>query len=289
VFHAPAPGHAARPVVARVQGPGVERITLDRPGATVDQLLALLESEGRRAILVHTLQRSLVESLGTASLAPTLAGGRARVRPVQVEARARATAEVSVPAAAPEGLLFGLHTPPDPAVAPTEHAVAPFTPPRSHRNRTWSEGARRLAARGLGARRSDDHGTGDSKGASAFLGPTRPRRGDAVDVLRAPLADRIGEHSPARVASRARASSVYGDADAGYVPFRVALQTVFPRLRPDERARFEVEGWEGGVHGFRNLPSQRRALGRALDWLGRFHPHAGAAREAARPGGAGGR
>jgi len=60
-----------------------------RPDATVDQLLARLGSEGRLDVLGYTLQRSLVGSLGTASLAPTLAGGRARVRLVQVEARAR--------------------------------------------------------------------------------------------------------------------------------------------------------------------------------------------------------
>jgi len=104
-----------------------------------------------------------------------------------------------------------------------------------------------------------------------------------------PLADSFVEHFRALVASRARALFVYGDADAEYVSFQVALQTVFPRLRPDERARLEVEVWEGDVHGFLNLPLQRRALERALDWLGRFHPHAGAAREAALPGGAGGR
>jgi pimeloyl-ACP methyl ester carboxylesterase len=60
-----------------------------RPDATVDQLLGRLETEGRLDVLGYTLQRSLVRSLGTASLAPTLAGGRARVRLAQVEARAR--------------------------------------------------------------------------------------------------------------------------------------------------------------------------------------------------------
>jgi len=60
-----------------------------KPEATVDQLLARLESEGSLDILGYTLQRSLVQSLGTASLAPTLTGGRARVRLAQVQARAK--------------------------------------------------------------------------------------------------------------------------------------------------------------------------------------------------------
>jgi len=307
--------------------------------------------------------------------------------------RARARAEVPVQVPTPAGLLFGLYTPPDPAVTPAEHAVVLFTRPRSHRNRMWVEGARRLAARGFGAFRFDYHGTGDSEGTSAFLDPNRPYREDAVAVLRTlrerfghrrflvlgscfdarvalstfvdmgdvvdglvffaapvmeldtlvkahadrkdwwhlvralgnaenwralgdperwrymatvlgrvaggggrggfrndtPLADSFVEHFRALVASGARALFVYGDADAEYVSFQVALQTVFPRLRPDERARLEVEVWEGHVHGFLNLPLQRRALERALDWLGGFHPQAAAAREAAMPGGAGGR
>jgi pimeloyl-ACP methyl ester carboxylesterase len=60
-----------------------------KPDATVDQLLARLEAEGSLDILGYTLQRSLVQSLGNASLAPTLTGGRARVRLAQVQARAR--------------------------------------------------------------------------------------------------------------------------------------------------------------------------------------------------------
>jgi hypothetical protein len=55
----------------------------------VDQLLARLESQGSLDVLGYTLQRSLVQSLGIASLAPTLTGGRARVRLAQVQARAK--------------------------------------------------------------------------------------------------------------------------------------------------------------------------------------------------------
>jgi len=60
-----------------------------KPDATVDQLLARLESQGSLDVLGYMLQRSLVQSLGIASLAPTLTGGRARVRLAQVQARAK--------------------------------------------------------------------------------------------------------------------------------------------------------------------------------------------------------
>jgi dienelactone hydrolase len=91
-----------------------------------------------------------------------------------------------------------------------------------------------------------------------------------------PLADSFVEHFRALVASRGRALFVYGDADAEYVSFKVALETVFPRLAPADRARFEVEVWPGDVHGFLNVPVQRRALERTLAWLAPFHPQASA-------------
>ena len=87
-----------------------------------------------------------------------------------------------------------------------------------------------------------------------------------------PLADSFVEHFGALVASGARALFVYGESDAEYVSFQVAMQTVFPRLAPAERARFEVEVWPGDVHGFVNIPLQRRALEHTLGWLERFHP-----------------
>ena len=92
-----------------------------------------------------------------------------------------------------------------------------------------------------------------------------------------PLADSFVEHFRALVRSGARALFVYGDADAEYASFQVAQQTVFPRLTPQERARFEIEVWPGDVHGFLNVPLQRRSLEHALAWLERFHsqpPHA---------------
>ena len=86
-----------------------------------------------------------------------------------------------------------------------------------------------------------------------------------------PLADSFMEHFGALVRSGAKALFVYGDADAEYASFQVALLTVFPKLTAPERARFEVEVWPGDVHGFLNVPLQRRALEHALAWLERFH------------------
>lgn len=292
--------------------------------------------------------------------------------------RARAEQPVQVPT--PLGTLFGIHTPPAPpgppgAAPPARHCVILFTRPRSHRNRMWVEGARRLATLGFGAFRFDYHGAGDSEGDSAFLDPNRPYRDDSEAVLRmlrerfgyrrfllvgscfdartalsafvheggsvdglvffaaplmeldtlvkahadrkdwkhlfralgnpenwralgsaerwrymatvvsrvagggrddarndTPLADSFVEHFRALVRSGASALFVYGDADAEYASFQVALETVFPRLTPAERARFEVEVWPGDVHGFLNVPLQRRALERTLAWLARFQP-----------------
>lgn len=48
----------------------------------------------------------------------------------------------------------------------------------------WVEAARRLAARGFAGFRFDYHGAGDSEGESVFMDPNRPRREDAVAVLR---------------------------------------------------------------------------------------------------------
>lgn len=291
--------------------------------------------------------------------------------------RARAEDAVTVPS--PAGTLFGIHTPPDPAAAAAGYCVVLFTRPRSHRNRIWVEGARRLATRGFGAFRFDYHGTGDSEGETSFLDPNRPYLDDARAVLAmlrerfgyrkflvlgacfdartalatfvdkasgveglvffaaplmeldtlvkadadrkdwkhlvralgnpenwlalakperwrymatvlgrvtrggrsgeqndTPLSDSFVAHWRALVASGARALFVYGEADAEYASFKVALDTVFPRLAPAERARFEVEVWPGDVHGFVSLPLQRRVLEHSLGWLEQFHPQSDA-------------
>lgn len=101
------------------------------------------------------------------------------------------------------------------------------------------------------------------------------RRGVSRGVVNdTPLADSFVEHFRALVSSGSRALFVYGDADAEYASFKVALDTVFARLSPAERARFEIELWPGDVHGFLNVPVQRKALERSLEWLGAFHSQA---------------
>ena len=70
----------------------------------------------------------------------------------------------------------------------------------------------------------------------------------------------------------AQALFVYGDADAEYVASQLSLQTVFSRLPPAGRARFEVELWPGDVHGYLDVPLQRRALERVPGWQDRFLP-----------------
>jgi len=297
------------------------------------------------------------------------------------EQLARARAEVPVTVATPLGTLFGIYTPADPAVPPAGRCAVLFTRPRSHRNRMWVEGARRLSLQGFSAFRFDYHACGDSDGESHFLDPNTPNRadGDAVlamlrerfgesrflvagacfdartalsmfvepsntveglvffaapvmeldtlvkahadhkdwrHLLRAlgnaenwkqlgdpgrwrymatvlgrvarrgapqtngepandtPLADSFVQHFRALVRSRARALFIYGEADVELISFRVALDTVFARLSPEDRARLEVELWPGDVHGFLNLAMQRRSLERALDWFAQFHPAA---------------
>jgi len=283
----------------------------------------------------------------------------------------RARAEQAVVVPAPRGLLFGVFTPPAPEVTARGRCIVFFTRPRSHRNRMWIEGARRLACRGFACFRFDYHGTGDSAGASGFLNPNQPYRDDAAAVLRhlrdhlaqrrfilsgacfdartalaafadegaaidglvftaAPLmeldtlvkadADRKGwahllralrnaenwrallhpgrwrymatvtgrvarssvagrdaglplaagflEHFDALCRSRARALFLYGEGDAEYPSFAVALERLFPALDPAVRARFEVEVQPGLVHdGYLEMTRQREVVERTLAWI----------------------
>lgn len=293
---------------------------------------------------------------------------------------ARARAEQPLVFATSSGRLTGIYCPADPAVAQAGRCVLMLTRPRSHRNRMWVEGARRLATMGFSSFRFDYHGDGDSEGESSFHDPNSPYREDAVSALRAvrdqfgdarflvlgacfdartalstfmdegdhidgmvffaapvmeldtlvkahadqkdwkhllralgnrenwstladperwkymatvvgrvlrrsvpastepandtPLADSFVQHFRALVRSRARALFIYGEADVEYVSFQVALETVFARLSAEDRARFEVEVWPGDVHGFLNVPMQRRSLERTIEWLSAFHPSA---------------
>lgn len=104
-----------------------------------------------------------------------------RETPAELE---RARAEQPMVIAGAHGNLFGIYTPAAPA-APEAGLCAVFlTRPRSHRNRMWVEGARRLAAQGFSCFRFDYHGTGDSEGASARLDPNQPYREDLIAVMR---------------------------------------------------------------------------------------------------------
>ena len=104
-----------------------------------------------------------------------------RETPAELE---RARAERAFVVNAPTGRLFAVLTPPAPEAPPAELCVVLLTRPRSHRNRMWIEGARRLAAQGFTTIRVDYHGCGDSGGDSAQLDPNRPYRDDVVAVIR---------------------------------------------------------------------------------------------------------
>ena len=104
----------------------------------------------------------------------------------------RARAESPALVDAPLGRLFGIFTPPAPDAPPAGLCVVFLTRPRSHRNRMWVEGARRLAAKGFACFRFDYHGTGDSGGAAARLDPNQPYRADILAVLRH-LRTRLGQ------------------------------------------------------------------------------------------------
>jgi len=104
--------------------------------------------------------------------------------------RARAERPVVVPSA--HGHLFGIYTPASPDAPPAGRCVVWFTLPRSHRNRMWVEGARRLATLGFSCFRFDYHGVGESEGESVEVNPNRPYREDALAVLRH-LKEHFGE------------------------------------------------------------------------------------------------
>lgn len=82
-----------------------------------------------------------------------------------------------------------------------------------------------------------------------------------------PLARSFVEHFQALVRSRARALFLYGEADAEYGSFRVAERTLFAKLDPAVRSRFEIVVWPGTVHGFLDTPRQRETLEKTLSWI----------------------
>lgn len=104
----------------------------------------------------------------------------------------RARAEQPVVFPSPGGRLFGIYTPPASEAPPAGLCAVLLTRPRSHRNRMWVEGARRLAGQGFGAFRFDYHGCGDSEGENPKLDPNTPYREDVVAAIRT-LRSRFGQ------------------------------------------------------------------------------------------------
>jgi len=180
-------------------------------------------------------------------------------------ARARAERPVIVPG--PEGDLFGIFTPPAPEAPAADRCVVLFTRPRSHRNRMWVEGARRLAARGFSAFRFDYHGNGDSGGEPGRLDPNRPYRGDAVAVLRH-LREHLGVERFVLYGScfdAATALSAFADeADAIAALAFVAA----PVMELDDVVRLEADDRKDWAHLWRAVrkPDNWRALGSLERW-----------------------
>lgn len=179
---------------------------------------------------------------------------------------ARARAEQPFVAPAPTGPLFGVFTPPAPEAPAAELCVVFLTRPRSHRNRMWIEGARRLAARGFSAVRFDYHGCGDSGGDSGVLDPNRPYRDDVVAVIRH-VRERFGARRfvvcgscfDARTALSAFASEA--DSIAGLVFIAAPVM----ELDTVVRVHADTKGWG---HLWRALfkPDNWRALGSPGRW-----------------------
>jgi pimeloyl-ACP methyl ester carboxylesterase len=175
----------------------------------------------------------------------------------------RARAERPVVVHAPRGGLFGVFTPAAPAAAARGRCVVLFTRPRSHRNRMWVEGARRLASHGFACFRFDYHGTGDSGGDSAFLNPNRPYRDDALAVLRH-LREQLGQHrfvlSGACFDARTALSAFDGEGAA----IDGIVFTAAPMMELDTLVKADADR-----KGWRHL---LRALGSAENWRALTRP-----------------
>jgi pimeloyl-ACP methyl ester carboxylesterase len=179
---------------------------------------------------------------------------------------ARARAERPFVVNAPTGRLFAVLTPPAPEAPSADLCVVLLTRPRSHRNRMWIEGARRLAAQGFSTIRVDYHGCGDSGGDSARLDPNRPYREDVVAVIR-----HAREHFGARrfVVSGscfdARTALSAFAQEGGSIVGLVFLAAPVMELDTVVRAHADHKDW---AHVWRALfkPDNWRALGAAGRW-----------------------
>ncbi|HYM81433.1 MAG TPA: alpha/beta hydrolase [Candidatus Limnocylindria bacterium] len=186
-----------------------------------------------------------------------------RETPAELE-RAKAEQPILVPS--PHGQLYGIYTPPAPEAPPAGLCAVLLTSPRSHRNRMWVEGARRLAGLGFSAFRVDFHGTGDSEGETGFRDPNRPYQDDAVAVIRH-LREAFGEKRfvlsgscfDARTALSALAEE--REAIAGILFMAAPVMSLDLQVKADA----DRKGWGHLLKALRN-PENWTALSRPERW-----------------------
>ena len=170
-------------------------------------------------------------------------------------ARARAERPVVVPSRL--GALFGILTPPAPEAPAADCCVVLLTRPRSHRNRMWVEGARRLACKGFACFRFDYHGTGDSGGDAAKLDPNQPYRADILAVLRH-LRARLGQERFILCGAcfDARTALTAFPAEGGAIAGLVFMVAPAMELDVMDQANADHKDWRHLV----------KALGKAENW-----------------------
>jgi len=178
--------------------------------------------------------------------------------------RARAERPVLVPSRL--GRLFGIFTPPAPTAPPAGSCVVFLTRPRSHRNRMWVEGARRLAARGFACFRFDYHGAGDSEGESGILDPNAPYREDVVAVIRH-LRDTLGQGRVVLLGScfdaRTALSAFVDEGDA--IEGLVFIAAPAMEMESQTRVDADRKDWTHLLRALGN-PENWQALGSAERW-----------------------
>lgn len=178
--------------------------------------------------------------------------------------RARVEVPVMVPAA--DGAhLIGIYTPAVPG-SPKDPCVIWHTIPRSHRNRMWVQGARRLAAHGIPSFRFDYHGVGDSGGESARVDPNHPYREDALAVIRH-LRSAVGHRRFVLFGScfdaRTALSAFDGEADA--IDGLVFMAAPVMEMEDMVRADADRKGW-GHLLGALRRPSNWTSLADPGRW-----------------------
>ena len=176
---------------------------------------------------------------------------------------ARARAEQPALVESPLGRLFGIFTPPAPDAPEAGVCVVLLTRPRSHRNRMWVEGARRLACKGFACFRFDYHGTGDSEGDSAELDPNQPYRADILAVLRH-LRVRLGQRRFVLCGAcfDARTALAAFPEEGGAIAGLVFMVAPAMELAVMDRANADHKDWRHML----------KALGKPENWRALTHP-----------------